>query len=465
MNRNKYIKSSFWYVAGNLLIKGISFFTLPLFTRLLGITDFGRFNIFMSYENVLNIILGLGIAGTIKTAYFDYKDDFRKYFSSIISLVFLASIFIGFIINILFIECVCSYDELWNLKTINLLVVCSLATALYNLFSMKYVIDINYKVNLGISFAYTLSSVLTSVGLCYFIFADSRYLARIVGNTIPLAIITFILASAYIVVNRTIYNKHYWLYALKMGVPLIFHSLSLVIMQQADKIMVNAFCGDALTGIYSLACNISIILTIIQSSVDNSWSPWFYRNLNAKNYVELIKINNYVIIAFMYLTCGFILISPDLINITSPVEYHEAIFALIPLNISVYISFMYMFSVNKEYYFKNTKIIAFATVIATIIDVILNYSLIPIHGYISAAYTTLIAKMILFIIHWYTSNRIDSNRVVSIKFMLVSFVIVCFASVASTIFINNYIIRYFIIITITVMVLFFYRKQMIIIKT
>ena len=75
MNGNKYIKSGFWYIIGNLLIKGISFFTLPIFTRLLGTADFGKFNLFMSYENILNVIVGLGIAGTIKTAYLDYKKE------------------------------------------------------------------------------------------------------------------------------------------------------------------------------------------------------------------------------------------------------------------------------------------------------------------------------------------------------------------------------------------------------
>ena len=459
MNGNKYIKSGFWYIIGNLLIKGISFFTLPIFTRLLGTADFGKFNLFMSYENILNVIVGLGIAGTIKTAYLDYKKEFKNYFSAVIFLILVFASIIGLVINILIVMGVNSGDDLWNIGTVNLLVICSLATAYYNLFSMKYVIDLKYKANLVMSFAYTLSSVGLSVGLCYFIFSDARYLARIIGNTIPLGLITFTLAITCLAKNKIFYHKKYWRYALEMGLPLILHSLSLVIMQQAGKIMVNLFCGDALTGIYSLACNISIILTIVQSSVDNSWSPWFYRNLQAQNYSVLISKNNYVIILFMYLTCGFILISPELIAITSPAEYQDAIFAVIPLNVSVYASFMYMFAVNKEYYFKKTPIIALATTIATILSVGLNYLLIPRYGFISASYATLAANIVLFIIHWYASNRIEKNKVVNLKFLLISFLGVVTVSFISVMFMNNIFIRFSIIVIITAIIYLFFKKK------
>lgn len=459
MSGNKYIKSGIWYIIGNLLIKGISFFTLPIFTRLLGTADFGKFNLFMSYENILNVIIGLGIAGTIKTAYLDYGKKFKNYFSSVIFLTFLFSIIVDVFINIIVLLFGQSINGFWGCATCNLLVVCSLATAIYNLLSMKYVIDLQYRKNLAMSFGYTLGSVFLSIVLCLTVFSGQRFLARIIGNTIPLVLITFSLSFICLLKCREFYNPSYWKYALKLGIPLIFHSLSLVIMQQADKIMVNSFCGDEATGIYGLACNISIILTIVQSSVDNSWSPWFYRNLKERKYENIINGNNGIIALFLYLSCGFILISPELVRLTSPIEYSEAIYALIPLNISVYATFMYMFAVNKEYFFKKTKTIAFATIATTILDIVLNYLMIPKFGFISASYTTLIAKIVLFVIHWIVSNRIDPNRVVKMRTLLASFVFVFIVSIISMVFMNQAYVRFPVIVLITVFAFYYLKKK------
>lgn len=464
MGKNNYLKSGAWYMIGNLLIKGMTFFTLPIFTRLLSTADFGKFNLFVSYENILNVILGLGIAGTIKTAYFDFKEDFKKYYGSILSLIFIFTISIDIVINITLIFFRQYLNEFWGYDTVNLLVASSLATALYNVISVKYVIEVDYKKNLAMSFGYTIFSILISLVLCFTLFASSRYMARIVGNALPLIFITYSISLKQIFKGKIYINKTYYRYALVMGLPLIFHSLSLVIMQQADKIMVNSFCGDEMTGIYSLACNISLILTIVQSSIDSSWSPWFYSNLDSRHYEVLCKKNRLLVYFFLYLTIGFMLISPELVFITSPSDYADAIYVLIPLNISVFVSFMYMFAVNKEYYHKKTRIIAVGTIISTFIDIILNAIMIPRFGFISAAYTTLISKMVLFVIHWMASNKIDDNQVVMAKDLLLPFAISAIFAAITLIFKDVLLLRYGLIVLITVMAILVMKKNNISIK-
>lgn len=459
MTNRKYVKSGIWYTVGNLLIKGISFLTLPIFTRLLSTSDFGKFNIFVSYENILNVIIGLGVAGTIKTAYFDFEDRFEKYISSIMTMIACSAVIVAVIINIVISLVGFKGNSIWSVGTSNFLVCCSLATALYNIISMKYVIQVQYKKNLLISFLYTALSIITSIVLCYTIYNEERYMGRIVGNGLPLILISFSISIFSILKQRSLYQRQYWCYSLRMGIPLIFHSLSLVVMQQADKIMIDGYCGSELTGIYSLACNISLILTIVQSSVDNSWSPWFYSNLKEKNYDELKKHNANVVLLFAYLTMGFCLVSPELIRITSTEEYAGAIYALIPLNLSVYASFMYMFAVNKEYYFKKTKIIAAGTIVTTIVDIVLNAILIPRFGFISAAYTTLISKVILFIIHWVASNRIDKNIVVSPKLLIVSYVMVSIVCYIAILCAEFFIVRYFLCIFMTGIGIIYLKKN------
>ena len=159
--QKSYLKAGIWYMVGNILIKGVSFIALPIFTRLLTPEDFGRYNIFMSYESILTIILGLGFGGTIKIAYFDFKDNFKDYFSSVIFFTILFTL----VFDVLSIGCYFIFlrphlSEMWTQGLLHLLIFSALGTALYNLISTKYVIYAEYKSNLAISAIYTITNSL-----------------------------------------------------------------------------------------------------------------------------------------------------------------------------------------------------------------------------------------------------------------------------------------------------------------
>lgn len=417
--QKSYLKAGIWYMVGNILIKGVSFIALPIFTRLLTPEDFGRYNIFMSYESILTIILGLGFGGTIKIAYFDFKDNFKDYFSSVIFFTILFTL----VFDVLSIGCYFIFlrphlSEMWTQGLLHLLIFSALGTALYNLISTKYIIYAEYKSNLAISAIYTITNVALSVFLCYTIFTAERYLARIVGYTLPIMIISYGIAILYMLRSKVLINIGYWKYALKLGSPLIIHSLSMILLIQMGKITINHCYGDTETGIYSVGTTIVGILTIVLSSFDNAWAPWFYRGLNENKFDELVKGNNKISVAFA-IVCGcFMLLSPEMVRILSTLDYYEAIYSLVPLVVATYINFMYLFAVNQEYYYKKTKTIAIGTVIATAAGFTLNYLLLPIFGYITAAYISCMSNIILLTIHTIVVNRMNKPKVISYKYLM-----------------------------------------------
>lgn len=432
MGSANFIKSGIWYTVGNILIKGISFIALPLFTRLLSPEDFGKYNVFLSYENILNVILGLGLSGTIKVAFFDYKEDFNKYFSSIVSLTVISTILFDLMANLLILILFRnSMPSFWDTGLINLLICSSLATALYSLISTKYVIEAKYRSNLAISFLYTITNVVLSVLLCLTIFTAHRYLARILGQTLPLILLTFGIGVFYIRKYRNIFNYSYWHYSLKLGLPLILHMLSMVLLMQIGKLQIDYFLGSSATGIYSVAVTIASILTILLGSFDNAWAPWFYRGLAGEEGINLKKGNNKISAFFAFATAVFILVSPELVKIMAAAEYQEAIYSLIPLIIAVFVNFMYLFAVNQEYYYKKTKTIAFGTVVATITCISINYFFIPVCGYVTAAFADLIGKGVLYIIHTYVVRKLKKQPVVSNKLLMVLLLALCLISVVT----------------------------------
>ena len=69
---NRVLKAGIGYTIGNYLLKGLSFFTIPIFTRLLTTQDYGKYNVFLSYENIIFVLIGFAIHSSYKNARYRY---------------------------------------------------------------------------------------------------------------------------------------------------------------------------------------------------------------------------------------------------------------------------------------------------------------------------------------------------------------------------------------------------------
>ena len=80
--RKKIIKAGIGYTVGNYLLKGLSFLTLPIFSRLMTTADYGLYNVFITYQSILYIILGIAIHSSYKNAKYKYGERFNEYISN-----------------------------------------------------------------------------------------------------------------------------------------------------------------------------------------------------------------------------------------------------------------------------------------------------------------------------------------------------------------------------------------------
>lgn len=462
MNKNNKIYNGIlagiWYTAGNLIIKGLPFFTLPIFTRLLSPEDFGLYNTYLSYEAILGIVLGLGISGTIKTAKFEFEGNFDKYIISVYLLeFFFLTITLPVILSVYFLFV---KDSWITLNLILLLIFHSLASAIISITSCFYVIEGRYKSNLTITFLNTFLNIIISIILCYTYYSEKRYLARIYGTAIAIIFIAALSIKKHFQINRHLkINMIHYKYALNMGIPLLPHLLSLTLLSSCDKIMIQKLIGSSQAGIYSVAVNIMTILTVFVTSIENAWAPWYYKNLSCSNYSYIFKKNNTLTIFFGYLTAGFLLISPELVHFFSEEKYWMSLNALYPLIISVFLSFGYLYFVNMEYFKKKTIYISYSTIICAITNIILNYFLINLWGYIGAAYATCLSKLLLLFIHYMKSKQLLKEEIASFNIIFSIAVFLTLLIVFMKFFEFSIFIRYSIGVMLTIILTCYLKKR------
>ena len=74
-------------------------------------------------------------------------------------------------------------------------------------------------------------------------FDDQRYLGRVIGLILPMFLIGIYYYFKTLKEVRFFNIKKYWSYALKISLPMIPHSLAMIVLTQIDRLMINKFYG------------------------------------------------------------------------------------------------------------------------------------------------------------------------------------------------------------------------------
>ena len=246
------------------------------------------------------------------------------------------------------------------------------------------------------------------------------------------------------------YNKIYWIHALKFNIPLIPHYLSLVLLGQSDRIMIERYCGADKTAVYNLAYQISMVMTIFISAINNSFVPWFYEQMKKSNRFRIGQVSKTLCVFVGSMTIGAILVSPEIVQILGTQEYYDAIWIVPAVAGSTYFTFCYGLFSNVEFYYGATKYVMIASMLGSLTNVILNFMLIPKFGFIAAGYTTLISYLLLMFVHYHYMCKAcklnkETTRVFDMKFIGVSVITILLLIGLCPLIYRQTVIRYIVI--------------------
>lgn len=409
----KVIKAGIGYTIGNYLIKGLSFFTLPIFTRILSTEDYGLYNTFFAYEAVICILIGLALHSSLKNAKYKYEEKFEDYISSCILLILL-----NFLVWCL--GCNFLYDLINKIidlprMYINLLLIYSLGSALILFFNNYVGLYYRYQSFVKLSTVNAVGNVIISILLILTVFDKARGYGRIVGMCVPVIGIGIFIIYYFFKKSRPAYNEEYWNYGLRYSLPIVPHGVSQMILLQFDRIMINSIIGESAAGIYGFSYSIYSIINITATSLDSVYGPWFYEKMKNKDY-QSIRIQGGKIAYLMLLfSTLMILVTPEMVKILGAQAYWEGVYTAVPLVVGGYFAFLYILPATIEYYYEKTKYIMFGTCAAALINVVANYICINAFGYIAAAYTTLFTYLLYFIFHYFLAKKIHGDFIYDSK--------------------------------------------------
>lgn len=405
MNHSDYKKASTYYFVGNIFNKGMSFITVPIFTRILTTYDYGIVTTYNSWVTMLTMVLGFALHSGIRIAYIDYKDKYDDFTSTQVFFTLIASGAISFFIV--------AGAKLLNVNTsITLIVLClanSISAAVVQDYSYYLMMQYRYKFRTAIMILPNLISVIFSIIAVMFVCKTDLYMGRIVPTAFVNTVFGLIVVVLVFRKSHVLFNKEYLSYGLKYSVPLIVHGIALNILSQSDRVMITWLADASQTGIYSLIYNFSMIASVITTSLEGVWVPWFLEKLKERKLDEIEKIAKDYINLMTYVMVCLIFVAPEVVKILASEPYWEGIVIIPPVVLANYIIFIYTLYVNIEHYYKKTLYITANTLIAAGTNLILNYIFIPYYGYVAAAYTTIASYVLSFVLHSRYAKKLEPD--------------------------------------------------------
>src|SRR5690625_4033326 len=277
--KNKFFKNSLLYTIGSMLTPMIGLIMLPIYTGYLNPSEYAIMTTIQTLMGMLNLFLLLSLHGAVTRFFYDFleqPDKQKRYLGSIFSFVLIWASVIS-IFLILFREPIGAL--LFKNITINpfyfYLVGLSWVTALYELpmalFRAQEKAGMFILINI-------LRAVLVMFVTIYLIIgkgmgAESALFSQFL-ITLVIIFFTFGLQLKRLKFSLdTFFIKQSLLFSL----PLLPHVASGWIINSSDRIILEKFIDLSDLGIYALAVQVSMVLSIFYTSVNNALVPRYTR--------------------------------------------------------------------------------------------------------------------------------------------------------------------------------------------
>ena len=451
-------KASFWFVVSNIALKGISFITTPIFTRLMDVADYGTTSVFVTWEGVISIFATLTLAGGVyNVAMTKYEDDVDAYTSSMLGLTAVASVFVYtvcLLINVLF-------PFIFKLDNTYLLYmwIQTFTSAATSFWIMRQRFNFKYKKVIAFTFVNAIGSPAVAIAAIY-MFPEHKAFAKVIGAGVVGIVIGIYILVTTLKKGKTVFHKKYWIYALKFNLPLLPHYLSSIWLNSGDKLMLDNMISRESAGLYSIAHSITGVVSIVTQAINHSLIPYTLQSIKKDKlkdlYMTVLGCSTLVGI----ICIGLVLFAKEGILIFATKKYMDAIWFVAPLAFSVLVAFVTGLVGNILFYYEKTGHMSAISITCGVANLVLNAIGLYFFGAIAVGYTTLICSFLQMFLYYFTVKKFEKNldKIINLKFLFCIYGVFTVLMVYAMFFYNSLVMKIALILAILLAVIIFKNK-------
>lgn len=403
-----FFKSLSVYTLTSMVNAGIPFLLLPVLTYYLTSDEYGLLAMFQIFIVFTIPFISINIQSTLQLEYHELtKDEFTLWVSSVLFIPVITVVVVSLLFVLLefFLKKFLDISLLWLLfipLVAFMQVVPQTILSIYKI-SERPISFAKYQLSLTfVNFSLTLGLV-----MLLHLNWEGRLLAILGAYFVFSLLGLWLLFKMKLIVLKI--RKEYVTKALSLGFPLILHVVSAALFMMSDRLFISYYLGNDAVGIYSVGAQVAMIAMIVQTSFNQAWVPYLFKNLKIGflvNKIKIVKISYATILFFILLPFIIDLITPLIFTLLVDNKFVASMEYVFWIAVGYSLLGMYKVVTNYIFYEKRVHILSMMTFASLIINLLLNYFLIHKYGAIGVAYGTVVTVGIFFLIAFVVANRV-----------------------------------------------------------
>ena len=265
------------------------------------------------------------------------------------------------------------------------------------------------------------SLTLVSLNLIFLVFLKigvEGYLISTIGANMFVTVISFFAVNMHKDLCKASFDKNLMKEMIKYSAPLVISDISWWIIHSADKMMIEAMIGAACLGIYSVAAKLPALINVVTTIFTQAWRLSSIREYDSSNDVSFYtNVFKYLFIVMFGASIVIVSIIKPFMKLYVSDHFFEA-WKYVPLLIlaATYSAFAY-YTDSMYSAIKISSHVMWTTMLSAIINIAINYILIPRIGILGAVLGTFLSYFFVSI-----ARMIDVWRYVKINYSLNKFI-------------------------------------------
>jgi O-antigen/teichoic acid export membrane protein len=397
------------YGLGSVLVRGLGFLLLPLYTRYLSPAEYGVVALTVTVTAVLGLLYPLGLRGAVARTYYETgTGEERKervgtlWIAMILSAAAMALVLdrIGASLAVALLPEVPFHPYLrlavWT-AFLGVLGLVPLALLQAQERPVAYVLV-------------TIWAALATTGATVWLVvqgdgAEGYLRGALIGAV--LAAIPYVLLT--LGQMRLVFRMRVLLPALGFSLPLVPHALAGWALEMSDRAILTRLIPLHDVGVYSLGYQLGAVMGLLTAAFNAAWVPFLFGTLRDEGesaHSKLARLVTYYATALCFIALGWSLLVEHGVTLIAGREFRDA-HRITPWVVGGYVcAGLYLIPTNLQFWRRETRVIPLVTLAAGAVNIGLNLWLVPRYGAIAAAWSTLAAYATLLVLTWRSAERL-----------------------------------------------------------
>jgi O-antigen/teichoic acid export membrane protein len=405
----KLVGASAVYGLGSVLVRGLAFLLLPLYTRYLSPAEYGIVALTVTCTVVLGLLYPLGLRGAVSRTY--YEGGTAEERKDRVGTLWIAMILSAATMALLLDRAGPSLGAaLLPEVPFHPYLRLAVWTAFLGVLGLTPLVLLQAQERpLAFVLLTVWTALVTTVATVWLVVKGGGAAGYLQGSLVGAGLAAIPYLALTMRQIRPVFRIRVLLPALAFGHPLVPHALAGWVLEMSDRAILTRLIPLHDVGVYSLGYQLGAAMGLVTTAFNAAWVPFLFGTLKDEGeaaHPKLARLVTYYAVALCFVGLGWALLVEYAMALLAGPAFRDA-YRITPWVVGGYVfGGLYLIPTNLLFWRRQTRVIPLITLAAGAANVGLNFWLVPRYGAIAAAWSTLAAYALLLILTWKCAERL-----------------------------------------------------------